>query len=134
LTSLRRVATGGFDVARCVTLAAFEAMDQAQRLACLLPVQALAAGHARVVLDEQEAGRFLSGLRRRGAWADAQEAAVFAPPPAKPRHPHALTQEAEGQQPLVFLGTAHIHAGELIPERLLNPLEIQQILSTPITA
>jgi tRNA pseudouridine55 synthase len=164
LTSLRRVATGGFDVARCVTLEAFEAMDEAQRLACLLPVESLVTGHQRVVLDEQDAGRFLSGVRRRGHWMDAQEVAVFALSPGLPsahnvahplRHsreggnPGGLTPKAgsdvtpldsrlrgnderntaDRKEPLVFLGTAHIQSGELIPSRLLNPIEIQQILS-----
>jgi tRNA pseudouridine55 synthase len=32
--------------------------------------------------------------------------------------------------PLVLLGTAHTRAGELIPGRLLSPIEIQQILET----
>jgi tRNA pseudouridine55 synthase len=82
LTALRRVATGGFEVSRCITLQALEAMDEARRLACLLPVQSLIPDHARVVLDAQDAGRFLSGLRRRGAWADAEAVAVFAPSPA----------------------------------------------------
>ncbi len=31
-------------------------------------------------------------------------------------------------QPRALLGVGHIHAGELIPDRLLSPLEIQQIL------
>jgi tRNA pseudouridine55 synthase len=56
------------------------------------------------------AARFLSGLRRRGAWADAGQVAVF------------------GDAPRSLLGTAHVRAGELIPSRLLSPIEIQQIL------
>jgi len=110
LTRLRRVATGGFDVSRCMTLEALEAMDEAQRPACLLPVEALIADHVRVVLDEQDAGRFLSGLRRRGTWADADRVAVF------------------GDRPRALLGTAHVTRGELIPDRLLSPVELQQIL------
>jgi tRNA pseudouridine55 synthase len=116
LTRLRRTATGPFGIEQCVTLEALEAMSESQRLARLLPVESLAAEHARVALDEQDAGRFLSGLRRRGAWADAQAVAVFGPFPGGER--------AEG----VFLGTAHVQCSELISERLLNPLEIQQIL------
>jgi tRNA pseudouridine55 synthase len=117
LSRLRRIATGPFGIGQCVTLDALEAMTENQRLACLLPVESLAAGHVRVVLDEQDAGRFLSGLRRRGAWPDAPAVAVFGPP-----------LSGAGQGGAVFLGTAHIQAGELIPARLLNPLEIQQIL------
>lgn len=110
LTALRRTATGGFDVSQCVTLEALEAMDEDERLAQLLPAEALVAGHTCVTLGLEDAGRFLSGLRRRGAWPDASEVAVF------------------GSEPHAFLGTAHIAAGELIPGRLLNPIEIQQIL------
>jgi tRNA pseudouridine55 synthase len=146
LTRLRRTATGPFGIGQCVTLEAFEAMDETQRLACLLPVESLVANHARIVLDEQDAGRFLSGLRRRrGAWADAPAVAVFAPSPAGgglgwgPAGASAVTALQappapipaflqRGKESSVFLGTAHIHSGELIPERLLNPVEIQQIL------
>lgn len=115
LTSLRRTATGGFEVSQCVTLEALEAMGEAQRLARLLPTEALLAGHTSVTLAAEDAARFLSGLRRRGGWPDAAEVAVF------------------GQAPRAFLGTAHVKAGELIPGRLLNPIEIQQTLLTEAT-
>ncbi|CAN5919908.1 tRNA pseudouridine(55) synthase TruB [soil metagenome] len=110
LTSLRRTATGNFDVSQCVTLEALEAMTEDERLALLLPAESLVAGHSRVTLGTEDAARFLSGLRRRGDWADATEVAVF------------------GAEPSAFLGSAHIAANELIPGRLLNPIEIQQIL------
>lgn len=110
LTSLRRTATGGFGEAQCVTLEALEAMGEEERLAQLLPAESLVDGHSRVMLGNEDAARFLSGLRRRGDWADADEVAVF------------------GIEPPAFLGTAHITANELIPGRLLNPIEIQQIL------
>ena len=111
LTSLRRVGTGGFTEAGCVTLAALEALDESQRMARLLPVDALLDGHATVALDNDNAGRFLSGLRRRGAWPDADAVAVYGP--------------AAGS-PSALLGTAHVKAGELIPSRLLNPVEIEE--------
>ncbi len=110
LSSLRRTATGGFVEAQCITLEALEAMDEEERLAQLLPAEVLVDGHSRVTLGAEDAARFLSGLRRRGDWADAGEVAVF------------------GTEPAAFLGTAHAVAGELIPGRLLNPIEIQQIL------
>jgi tRNA pseudouridine55 synthase len=115
LTALRRTATGGFDVSQCVTLEALEAMDEVERLAQLLPTEALVADHTRVTLGVEDAGRFLSGLRRRGEWADAPAVAVF------------------GLEPHAFLGTAHVKAGELIPGRLLSPIEIQQTLLTEAT-
>jgi len=108
LTRLRRTATGGFTAAQCVTLEALEAMTEEERLACLLPVDALLERHTAVTLDGETAGRFLSGMRRRGNWPDMDAVAVYGV------HPHAL------------LGTAHVKAGELIPGRLLSPLEIAQ--------
>ena len=112
LTFLRRIDTGGLGIDRCVTLADLEAMDEAQRLACLQPPEALLADHLHVTLGAEDAARFLSGVRRRGAWPDAKAVAVF------------------GQSPRALLGVAHVAAGELIPDRLLSPLEIQQILQS----
>lgn len=112
LSALRRVETGGFALARCVTLEQIEALPEDQRLNILLPVDTLLAGHARVTLGSEDAARFLSGLRRRGAWADAEHVAVY------------------GDKPAALLGTAHVKAGELIPGRLLSPIEIQQILES----
>ncbi len=112
LASLRRIATGHYDVSQCLTLTALEGLDEDERRACLQPPESLLAGHDRVTLGEEDAGRFLSGVRRRGDWADSEAVAVFAD------HPPAL------------LGTAHVKAGELIPGRLLSPIEIQQILSS----
>jgi len=111
LRSLRRIATGHFVESQCVTLAALEAMSEEERLAQLLPVESLLPVHIRVTLASEDAGRFLSGMRRRGAWSDAETVAVFSSSPT-------------------LLGTAHIKAGELIPGRLLSPIEIQQILQT----
>ncbi|MGI4777326.1 MAG: tRNA pseudouridine(55) synthase TruB [Janthinobacterium lividum] len=112
LTSLRRVATGSFDISQCITLEALEAMSENERLAQLLPAECLVEGHDRVTLGVEDAARFLSGLRRRGEWPNADAVAVF------------------GGEPAAFLGTAHVVANELIPGRLLNPIEIQQILLT----
>jgi tRNA pseudouridine55 synthase len=109
LSALRRVETGGFEVAQCVSLAALEAMTEEQRLACLLPVDSLLVEHTRVTLDADNAARFLSGLRRRGAWPDAHQVAVYA------------------QDDQALLGTAQVVAGELIPGRLLSPIDIEQI-------
>jgi tRNA pseudouridine55 synthase len=106
LSALRRVQTGDFSAVHCVTLAELEAMDEDQRMACLLPVDSLIASHEVVTLDSDNAGRFLSGLRRRGAWPDARQVAVYT------------------NAPRALLGTAHVKAGELIPGRLLSPLEI----------
>ena len=110
LRSLRRIETGGIDLSRCVTIEQIEATPDAERLQHVLPVDTLLAEHARVTLDSDNAARFLSGLRRRGDWVDEQAVAVY------------------GEDPPALLGVAHIRARELIPDRLLSPIEIQQIL------
>jgi tRNA pseudouridine55 synthase len=115
LSALRRVETGGFHASQCVTLTALEAMTDEERLRCLLPVESLLRDHTVVMLDAQNAGRFLSGLRRRGEWPDMGRVAVY------------------GETPRALLGTAHSRAGELIPGRLLNPLEIDQLMSECVT-
>ena len=112
LTSLRRIATGHFDLSGCVTLDRLEAMSEQERLSCLKPVDSLLPDHTPVTLDADNASRFLSGLRRRGQWQDNEHIAVF------------------GEEPRALLGTAHAKGGELIPGRLLSPPEIQQILET----
>lgn len=114
LGSLRRLETGGFVAAQCVSLPTLEAMTEAEREACLLPVQSLVAAYPSVTLDADNAGRFLSGLRRRGEpgqWgADAPLVQVY------------------GAEPRAFLGSARVTADELIPQRLLSPIEVQDIL------
>jgi tRNA pseudouridine55 synthase len=112
LSFLRRTATGAFDVGQCTTIEALEAQTEGERLAALLPVEALLGSHPRVQLSAQDAGRFLSGLRRRGTWPDSPAVAVF------------------GDEPPALLGTGHVKAGELIPGRLLSPIDIQQILAS----
>jgi tRNA pseudouridine55 synthase len=126
LSTLRRVGTGGFDETQCITLEALEAMNDDQRLACLLPVDSLLANHTAIGLDGDNAGRFLSGLRRRGNWPDADAVAVYGPmassmPPAPSASPSLVPAPEK-----LLLGTAHVKAGELIPGRLLNPVEIEQ--------
>ena len=110
LSALRRVVTGPFEEAQCVTLSALERMDDKQRLAALRPVDVLLPGYTEVSLDSENAGRFLSGVRRRGPWNDCDQVVVY------------------GEHPRALLGTAHVHGGELIPGRLLSPIESQQIL------
>ena len=106
LAALRRSASGVLRLDDAVTLDELAAMDDAQRLARLLPVDSLLAGWPSVCLPDDEAGRFLTGLRRRVALADASFVRVY------------------GSDPPAFLGSAHITAGELIADRLLSPLEV----------
>ncbi len=110
LSALRRVQTGPFNESQTIGLEALAAMDEPTRLAQLQPVDILLSQHEAILLDNDDAGRFLHGLRRRGAW---------------PNQPHV---KVYGRQPAALLGTAHVVAGELIPGRLLSPIDIQQIL------
>jgi tRNA pseudouridine55 synthase len=110
LSALRRIQTGPFGIAECISLEELEALPEAEREMKLLPVDALLDGHTPVTLPADDAGRFLSGVRRRGDWPDNLHVAVY------------------GDSPRALLGSAHVKAGELIPGRLLSPLEIQSIL------
>jgi tRNA pseudouridine55 synthase len=112
LTSLRRTASGHFTLSQCISLEQLESMDEAQRQSQLLPIETLLPQHHRVELSPLESARFLSGLRRRGTWPDWEHVAVY------------------GQEPHALLGTAHTKAGELIPDRLLSPLEIKTLLES----
>ena len=105
LSALRRTASGALRVEDASSLDALEAMSEAERDALLQPADALLAGWPRVQLPDDEAGRFLTGLRRRVSLADAAAVRVYGP------------REA-------FLGSAHIKAGELIADRLLSPAEV----------
>ncbi|MED5621659.1 tRNA pseudouridine(55) synthase TruB [Ideonella sp. BN130291] len=112
LSALRRTASGGLSVADAVTLDALQLMDEAARDALLQPADALLADWPQVRLNDDDAGRFLSGLRRRVALTDQPAVRVYGP------------------EPRAFLGSAHVTAGELIADRLLSPVEVQGLLST----
>ena len=107
LTALRRTASGPLSLAHAISLADLESLDEPARLALLLPVDALLADWPHLVLDADEAGRFLTGLRRRVAQPDVAAVKVYGPESG------------------AFLGSAHICAGELIADRLLSPVEVQ---------
>jgi tRNA pseudouridine55 synthase len=110
LAALRRTGTGTLRIDEALTLAQLEALDEAEREQRLLPPDALLADWPSVALDHAEAGRFLSGLRRRLPRPDAPAVRVYGPEPG------------------AFLGSAHITAGELIADRLLSPPEVQALL------
>ncbi|RYX91527.1 MAG: tRNA pseudouridine(55) synthase TruB [Comamonadaceae bacterium] len=114
LGSLRRIDTGGFTAAQCITLPELEALSETERESRLLPPESLVSAYPVVTLDAENAGRFLSGLRRRGQpgqWG-----------------PDAPLVRVYGSEPKAFLGSAHVTADELIPQRLLSPVEIEDIL------
>jgi tRNA pseudouridine55 synthase len=112
LSALRRTGSGPLRVQDAVTLAQLEALDEPARDALLKPVDALVAQWPQVRLEPAEAGRFLSGLRRRVALADQPAVRVYGP------------------EPRAFLGSAHVTAGELIADRLLSPVEVQGLLES----
>ena len=120
LAALRRTGSGTLRVDSAYTLDELAALDEVARDALLLPADALLAGWPEVRLDDAEAGRFLSGLRRRVDAADAPCVRVYGP--------------ASGERSAAcraFLGSAHIRGRELIPTRLLSPLEVQALLAAP---
>jgi tRNA pseudouridine55 synthase len=110
LVGLRRTGSGLLDVRNAISIDTLVAMDPTQRDACLLPADCLLASWPEVHLPDDEAGRFLCGLRRRVLLADAPAVRVYAEPAR------------------AFLGSAHISGGELIADRLLSPLEVQPTL------
>ncbi|SEL62113.1 tRNA pseudouridine55 synthase [Roseateles sp. YR242] len=110
LGALRRTGSGPVSVERAVTLEQLEAMDDTTRLSQLTAPDSLLGEWPEVELSNEEAGRFLSGMRRRVALADAPQVRVY------------------GQMPRAFLGSGHIAGGELIADRLLSPTEIASML------
>ena len=111
LSALRRIRSGDFEDSQCVSLQALEAMDDRLRLQRVQAVETLLGGFDVVTLDSENAARFLSGMRRRGSWPNAERVAVFA------------------QTPRALLGTGHVQGGELIPQRLLSPPEVSAALA-----
>ena len=118
LGALRRVASGPLSVSESLGIEALAALEPAAREARLLPPDALLAGWPAVTLAAEDAGRFLSGQRRRLDAADSPMVRVYGP---------ALPADAGAPAPPVFLGSAQLKAGELIPGRLLSPPEVQAL-------
>jgi tRNA pseudouridine55 synthase len=115
LTSLRRTGSGALMLQGTVTLEALAAMTEPERDAQLRDADSLLADCPVVRLDAEGAARFLSGVRRRLALADADCVRVFGP------------------EPKAFLGAGHIAGGELISTRLLSPVEVQGLLTARTT-
>jgi tRNA pseudouridine55 synthase len=110
LTALRRTGSGTFGVEHAVTLEELAAVSQAERDALLLPPDTLLADWPEWRLSAEEAARFVTGLRRRVDAPDSPHIRVYGP------------------EPRSLLGAAHITGGELIPDRLLSPLEVQSLI------
>ncbi len=110
LIALRRTGSGPLTLDGAVTLDELAVMSEEQRDATLMPADALVADWPSVRLGDEDAGRFLSGVRRRTSMADTPNVRVYGP------------------QDRAFLGSAHVTAGELISNRLLSPVEVQGLL------
>ncbi|HJV94469.1 MAG TPA: tRNA pseudouridine(55) synthase TruB [Albitalea sp.] len=116
LSALRRTGSGPLTLSGAHTLEQLAEMSDEERDAALLAADTLLADWPVVRLDDEGAGRFLSGVRRRLPLADAPNVRVYGP------------------QPRAFLGSGHITAGELISNRLLSPVEVQGLLQERATA
>ncbi len=112
LAALRRTGSGSLDIAHAITLDQLAALDEPARDARLLPPDVLLADWTALCLAADDAGRFLTGLRRRVDAPDCARVRVYGP------------------EPKALLGAAHIVAGELIPDRLLSPAELQGLLDS----
>ena len=110
LIALRRTGSGPLTLEGAHTLEQLTDMSEEQRDAALLDADTLLADWPLVRLNTEDAGRFLSGVRRRLPLADAPQVRVYGP------------------QPRAFLGSGHIAGGELISNRLLSPVEVQGLL------
>lgn len=115
LIALRRTACGPVGLGDAISIEALTALEPAAREARLLPPDVLLGAWPALHLAAGEAGRFLSGLRRRVAERDCEAVRVYGP------------------EPRAFLGSAHVKAGELIPGRLLSPPEVQALIGSAAT-
>jgi tRNA pseudouridine55 synthase len=129
LSALCRTASGTLRLADAIGLERLAALDEAQRDSWLRPADELLAEWPTVHLPNDEAGRFLTGLRRRVALADAPQVRVYGPNPNP--NPNPIASSSAGP---VFLGSAHITAGELIADRLLSPIEVAGLNCFPESA
>jgi tRNA pseudouridine55 synthase len=111
LSALRRTASGPIDLSQAITIDALQALSEPEREARLLSPDALLADLPMQLLAADEAGRFLTGLRRRVQLPDCALLRVYGPERG------------------AFLGTAHITAGELIADRLLSPPEVHALVA-----
>ena len=116
LSALRRTGSGMLRLDTAITLEQLADLPEADRDHNLMPPDALLAGWPLVRLGMEDAGRFLSGVRRRVALPDAVGVRIYGPEPG------------------AFLGSGHIAGGELISTRLLSPLEVQGLLSNHLHA
>jgi tRNA pseudouridine55 synthase len=110
LAGLHRVGTGFFSIDQAYSLEQLMEYEEEQRTSLLHSPDILLGTCPDVRLQDEDAARFLSGLRRR---IDL---------------PNVPLVKVWGPQAKAFLGSGHIVNGELIPTRLLTPLEVQALI------
>lgn len=103
LTGLRRTGIGEFSLDKAYTLGQLEAMDEAQRDACLMPLDSLVQNVPLLELDAVQASRLAQGQRL--GLRDGR-------PDGKRR------LYAEGR----FIGLGELSGGRLSPSRLLSTI------------
>lgn len=118
LIGLRRTGSGGVTLQGAVTLEALQNMPEAERDQYLMAPDVLLSDCPQALLSEEDAARFLTGMRRKVTLGNAALVRVYGPLPGT---------EDVGRK--VLLGSAHVQSGELIPTRLLSPLEVQGLVS-----
>jgi tRNA pseudouridine55 synthase len=106
LTALRRTAITHFDLAAAYTLAQLAEMSEAQRMACLLPVDSLMPTMPKLQLDEVQIKRLAQG-QRLGLDTGLPDGRI------------AL------YGPQGFAGVGSLQGHRLVPERLLSGLARQ---------
>ncbi|BCB27631.1 tRNA pseudouridine synthase B [Sulfurimicrobium lacus] len=111
LKALRRISTGGFDLAHALTLSQLEQMQPEQRDACLLPADCLVEGLPKVFLDRESAFYVQQGQE---VWQPKQSST-------------GLVSLYGPDQ--VFLGLGEItDAGKVAPKRLIVTAKNQATL------
>ncbi len=115
LVALRRTGVGALTLDHAVTLEALEAMEGAERDACLRPVDALLTTFPSVALGLVETKRFLQGQRLRLAELPPAIGAALSGRPEGADSRVRVYREEDG----ALLGVARAENGVLAPDRLI---------------
>lgn len=107
LTGLRRTQTAGFNLDNAVTIAEFEAMEMAEREACLLPADTLLQNLPAYTLSDTEFAKMRHGMSIDRV-AEEGEYRLYAP--------------SENQDNARFIGLGEVAESVLRPKRLLSGL------------
>ncbi len=99
LRGLTRTAVGDLQLKNALTIEAFEALNEAQRLAVLMPLDALMQDTPALYLNQADAARFVQGQRLKSDLPDATMLRVY-------------WQD-------VLIGLAGVEAGTLSPNKVL---------------